>query len=565
MNKKSLPWIITAALVVVLGTGGVWYYKAKTAATPTNNFITGQVKYGNISKKVNATGTVQLPDQFNLSFGSKTKVTQINVQVGDTVKAGQILAQLDTKDINQQIVQSKAALSISQEKLIQLQQGPTQAQLASAQDAITKANSSLYNAQVNLQNLKNNPDANSVALQQATNALNSAQASYNAAKAQLDQQNAGPNSADLQAAQAQVSSASAAWSQAQTAASAATTNQSLQVAAQQAYSNYLSALSRLSDLQNPPTTAILQAQSGLQQAAASLYNAQVSLNNVKNNPNANDQAIQQATNSLNGAQADYNSAKAQLDELNAGPASTDLLTAQDQVAQNQASLTTVEDSLNDAEIVAPVDGIVTAVNGQLGEYPASGAFITLMATSSDIQVNVPVDEADIGGVKVGQAVQLNLPAYPDKTFNGSVTQVAPVATTANNVTTFSVTVTAPNTNNLAKPGMSANVAIIVAQKQNVLVVPSEAVQDTGTEQVVMVPPTSGSTRPQRKVVKIGVDDGTNAEVQQGLADGDQVIIGYRAQSSTQQGGSIMGGLGGGRAFGGGGGYRPGGAGGRPGN
>ncbi len=435
MNKKT-PWIIVGILAVILIGGGTWYYKAKTATT-TPNYMLGEVKRGNVARKINATGTIQYPTQYNLTFDGKSRLTKVNVNVGDSVKAGQDLAEVDGADANQQVLKAKASLTQAQNQLNQLKAGPTQVQLLSAQNAVADAQS----------------------------ALNSAQEAVN----------------------------------------------------------------------NPKPSQ--------------------------------DPAAAQST--LDAAQRKYNLAKAQLDQLNAGPNSNDVRNAQLNVQQAQASFASAQAALDQTKLVAPVDGIITAVNGKIGEYPGSGsgsgsgsggnsspAFIVLMGASSSMQIVVPADEADIGSVKVGQAVDITLSAFTDKHFKGSVAQVAPTGKTTNNVTTFDVTISADNKDNLMKAGMSANVAILIDQKQNVLMVPSEAVHGSGAGKTVLLPPAAGSKQPVSQSVEIGLDDGTNAEVISGLNEGQQVIIGFKAQRTTTQGSNSLSGnrsgMGGFGGFGGGG-------------
>ncbi len=483
MNKKSVPWIIAAALVVVLITGGIWYYRSKTASAATSNFITGQARIGNVTKKVNATGTVQLPSQYNLSFPGKGLLTQVNVAVGDTVKAGQALAQIDQTSAKQQVVQAQAALTQAQLKVSQLEAGPSQVSVLQAKDSLDRAQAALASAQSSLL------------------ALESYQTQANLAAA-IIKAGGQPGQSGNQLTSGQSASG------------------------QQSGSGGSPGLSTLQDYYLHPGDLTA--------------------------------AIQQATTTVSLAQNDYNLAQAQYSAATAGPSSSDLQSAGSQVTQAQANLTSAQAVLNNCTLTAPVDGIITAVSGQVGEYPqGSGAFIVLYGTSSNMQIDVSVDEADIGGVQVGQPAELTLAAYPDKTYAGKVIQVAPTGTTQNNVTTFDVTVSVPNQDNAMKSGMSANVSIIVARKQNVLVVPSEAVQDTGSQQIVLLPPADGSNRPQRQAVKIGIDDGTWAEVQQGLSEGDQVIIGYRDQASAQEtknrGFGGFGGMMGGGFYGGGGG------------
>lgn len=489
MNKKMVPWVISGVLVVVLIGGGLWYSKVKKASAATNNFITGTVKMGNVKQTVSATGTVEAPTEYNLTFGTNGKVTEIDVKVGDTVKAGQVLAKVDQTQAQQQVVQAQANLTQAQLKLSQLQAPPTQVSVLQAQDAVTKAQAAASSAQSNLQTLQSYTNA-------AT--LNAAIAS-----AQKDQ---------VQGSQGQGSQG-----------------------------------------QTPGYSTLVD---------------------YKNNPSDLTTAISQATNTYNNAQADLALANAQLAQVNAGPTSTDVQTAESQITSANANLASAQSNLSGTVLTAPVDGTVTAVNGLIGANSSGGGsgsssgssgFITLIPNTGTMQISVPVDEADIANVKVGQAADITLDAYPNKNFSGTVTQVNPTGTTQSGVTTFGVTVTVPNTNNLMKVGMSANVDIIVAEKDNVLTVPSMAVHDNGSTQTVLIAPAGGKGHPVSEPVTIGIDDGNNAQVLQGLQDGDQVIIGFKAQATTQsssnRGGFGGGGFGGGFMYRGGGGNFKGGAGG----
>ncbi len=468
MNKKLVPWIASGCLAVVLLVGGTWYFKVKSASAAPANYITATVKTGNIKKTVNATGTIQAPTQDNLSFSGSGKVTEIDVKVGDQVKAGQVLAKQDQTDAQNQVIQAQNTLTQAQLKLSELKAPPSQVSVLQGQDSLAKAQVNAASAQSALQTLQSykNADILQAAIDKAT---------------------------------------------------------------------------------------------GQEQATLQEY---------KDNPADLDAAISQAANNYTGAQDDLNLAKAQLAQTTAGPSSADLQLAQSQVSQAQASLAAAQSGLSSTTISAPVDGTIAAVNGQVGQSPSSGGssggngsgssgsnsssgFITLIGNSSTMQVVVPVDEADIDSVQANQSVDMTLDAYPDKHFTGSVTQVSPTGNTQSGVTTFDVTVSVPNDSSM-KPGMSANISIIVAQKQNVLTVPSMAVNDTGSAQTVSLVPADGSSRPERRQVQIGIDDGNNAEVLSGLQAGDQVVIGVRSQTSSGSQSGSRSGLGGfGGGFGGG--------------
>lgn len=147
-----------------------------------------------------------------------------------------------------------------------------------------------------------------------------------------------------------------------------------------------------------------------------------------------------------------------------------------------------------------------------------------------------VDEADIGGVKVGQRVTFTVDAYPDDTFQGYVTQVRQEATTTNNVVTYEVVISAPNNDLKLKPGLTANVNIYTNETKGVLSVPSKALRYTPEKETVggrkikdvtaknKVWTLEGNTLVAHSV-NIGVTDGTHTQILSGIKKGQKVITG----------------------------------------
>lgn len=111
---------------------------------------------------------------------------------------------------------------------------------------------------------------------------------------------------------------------------------------------------------------------------------------------------------------------------------------------------------------------------------------------AQMQAVVRVDELDIASVKLGQTVNTTLDAIPNKTFSGQVIKIANIGSASNGVTTYDVTVSINSPDNI-KVGMTANVNILVASKQDTLYLPIEAVQGTGTNRYVILPSASDSS------------------------------------------------------------------------
>ena len=169
-----------------------------------------------------------------------------------------------------------------------------------------------------------------------------------------------------------------------------------------------------------------------------------------------------------------------------------------------------------------------------------------------MRVIADIDEADIGGVKEGQRVTFTVDAFPDDVFNGTVTQVRQQATTESNVVTYEVVISARNDDLKLMPGLTANVTIFTAEKNNVLAVPSKALRFQPTEAMLADGESIESVEAEQKVwkregkvfkaiaVKTGTSNGILTEILSGLSEGDEVITefqisgGEEASSGQQQ-------------------------------
>ena len=248
------------------------------------------------------------------------------------------------------------------------------------------------------------------------------------------------------------------------------------------------------------------------------------------------------------------------------------------VAQNQVN--TAQHNLDNATLTAPHAGVVTAINGAVGGMTTGGGsgssgggggsaegFIQIVDRSS-LQVQANVNESDIGGVAVGQAVSFTVNAYGSRTFHGTVGAIAPLGQNASNVVTYPVTINVdmksiPGANVL--PGMTASVTITIATHSNALLVPVDAInfaqastqissseRDAALSQAQQMKAglqsggTGGSksnmtasfvlepanNRWTAKPVVLGLTDGTSYEVLSGLTLGESVAVGVQGGGTT---------------------------------
>lgn len=295
-----------------------------------------------------------------------------------------------------------------------------------------------------------------------------------------------------------------------------------------------------------------QAKANLSQAKANLLRSQVSLSDAERNYQRYKTLMEKeliARSDFDTALTNYESAKAQVELAKA------------QVSQAEATLRVAEINLAHTRIVSPVNGVVVSRNVDVGQtVAASFQTPTLFSIAQDLtkmKVVSSVVEADIGMVKEGQEVEFTVDAYREHTFKGKVSEVRIAPITVQNVVTYEVIILVDNPEHKLKPGMTANVSIIVASKQDVLKVPNTALRFRMPEGVVKDEspqvrqqgqrdakgkrPEPGQAtvwllkdgKPKRVTFKTGLSDGQFTEViSEELSEGDEVIVQYISKKKT---------------------------------
>ncbi len=447
------------AAVILVAAVAIFGWKSSTAsAATTTSPQTVTVQRGTIVATVNAAGNVSAPGQASIAFQSSGRVAQVAVQIGDTVKQGQLLMQLDTTDL---------ALALK----------TAQTNLAGAQAAYDASQVTLQyavkTAQANLAGAQANYDGAKITNSQNPNQLIVAKAALDKAVAALQQ---------AQAAYDKIGGASL--------PGIGMTSQSL--ALQQASIDYQTALG------NYNITAAGINDNALKSAQAALDNAQTALDQAKSNLDT----------STRTAQATLDNAKAAVDQA--------------------------QRNLDNATIYAPFDGVVSAVNYSAGDSAGSSTAVTV-TDLSNLQVKVTVAEVDMAKLKVGDTAQMTLDALPGRTFQAQVLAIGPVGTITSGVVNYPVTVQIAHADNSVKPGMTANLAVTVDQRTDVLLVPSRAIRTQGNQKLATVL-ADGQTK--TVPVKTGLSNDTSVEVTSGLQAGDVVVVNQTQPRAPAAGGGF---------------------------
>jgi len=211
-------------------------------------------------------------------------------------------------------------------------------------------------------------------------------------------------------------------------------------------------------------------------------------------------------------------------------AERELAVSEQQVEAARASLAYATAQVGYARITAPISGVVASVATEEGETVAASfaapTFLTLLDPSR-LEVWAYVDETDIGRVRNGQTARFTVDTYGDEEFEGRVTAVHPKAEIRDNVVDYVTVVQFQRPKNRTlRPEMTTTVRVALATRSNVLAVPIRAVHWQGTRAYVLVPrPSDNTTAPDRRWVTPGLKDESYWEILNGLAEGDEVLVG----------------------------------------
>ena len=372
-----------------------------------------EVVRGDLAISVSGSGNIEVSDEGKLAFGVGGRIDKIYVEEGDKVTGGDVLARLDTDDLELALTQAEVALTTQQ-----------------------------------------------VAIAQAQVAVDTAE--YN-----LDEARDLYTWPDIEEAQDDVDDA-------------------------ETFLNYAIERSLSSE-----TLAYAQARLDAAEAA------------------------------LNAKIMSYDTEEVAIEKMEVAVAEQSLALSRLSLEQAQQSLEYAQEQLDEATITALFDGIIAKIYFEEGEVipppTMASQVIIYLVDLTTIELNVEVDEIDIPGVKPGQRAIIDVDALPDVEFEGEVLTISPVAKEEAGVILYEVKIgfNVPEDSGL-KVGMSAETDIVIAERNDVLLVPSRAItKDSKGNPIVMV---VVNEQTEERPVVTGISDGFDTEIIDGLNEGEVVVV-----------------------------------------
>ncbi len=505
MGTRMRRWLLLALLLLPLAAC------RRGAKEPAWEVVS--VERGPIAARVTAVGNLQAQRQVQLLALAAGRVTEVRVQPGDRVEAGELLIQLDDADAQLAVRQAEVALRQAELNLERLTQGASEAEVAAAQAALKQA-------EANLRRLKEGPLPEELA----------------AARAAVE-------SARLNLEQTQRQTADAVERARLSLEQAANNLRNAQDRYSQVYWDNRQLEERGFELTDAQKQAETEAWRAVQNAEAEMEKARLAyeeaLASQEAQVRAAEQQLRQAEANLKklqqpalpeeiaAAEAQVEEARLRLAALTGDADPRDLEQARLQVEQARIGLEQARRQLEKTRVTAPFAGVVAQVLVEEGQWIGTGTPVLVLQDVSRLYTVVEVDEIDIGRVAPGQAAELTFDALPDRPLEGRVVRIYPQPGQSGGVVTYPVEVELTETDPVLRPGMTVNVAIRVQEKANALLIPRRAVEYEGGRPYVwrvLGKGRDGAPRREKVYVTLGLRNEAQVEVLEGLQEGDRVAV-----------------------------------------
>jgi HlyD family secretion protein len=389
-----------------------------------------------------------------LSFKAAGRVQDVLVEEGELVTAGQELAELDTAELQRSVLQAEAKVRSAQAELAKAQAGARPEEIASAEAAVAIFDARIQAAEEAASVVEGDLATAQADVQAAQDAvaviqgeLAAAQARLAGAQAALAKLLAGATPREIQIAQKQVDLANKEWTRLERKRDETRNVIEGEIAAAETKVEIAKLqLQKLTDAARTEDVAaakaqVSQAQADVQTTTAQLAQARVEVTKAQASVQTVEAQLAQADAEVESAKAQALQAQAQLDLVKAGTRPEDIAVAEAAVAQAEAALAEAQNAVEDAVLRAPFAGTVGAVLVDEGESVSAQVPVIRLGDLTQLQVETEdLSEVDVDQVSIGHQAIVTADALGGDTFQGTVSQVAPVATDHHGDTVYTVTV-----------------------------------------------------------------------------------------------------------------------------
>ena len=534
---KKPTFIVSSIIIIVILISGYAYFNR--TKKPDYDFIIA--KRANLTQEVSVTGRVKPAESIDLAFEKSGRVSHIYVNIGNKVKMGDVLVSLENAEFAAQLAQAEAGVE-SAKKTLKQYQAAYEVQLAklaelkqgARPEEIKIQEVKVENAKVNLEEAKRNMVDK---IQGAYTA--SDDAIRNKADQLFDNPRSAPKinfalnnyqlQADLESGRLSIESTLTSWKSSLDILTISTNLTTYIGTAKTNLDQIKSFLDKAALAVNGLTTGLGLSQTTIDTYKSNISTARANVNTAATNFVAAEEKLKTAESNLTLAENELILEKAgptteqiAAQEAQAREAEANIASQEALIKQAEANAQNIQAQLAKTILRSPINGIVTKQEAKTGEIVSANVSVVSIISEAKFEIEANVPEVDIAKIKINDSADITLDAYGQNVvFQAKVIKIDPTETIIEGVATYKVTLQFEKEDERLKPGMTANVNILVDRRENVIAVPQRAVVTENGNKTVKI--LEGETIKETDV-KTGLrgSDG-NIEILEGVKEGDKVI------------------------------------------
>ncbi|MEK7400183.1 MAG: efflux RND transporter periplasmic adaptor subunit [Candidatus Poribacteria bacterium] len=509
--KKAIVIIVIFALLIGMV---VYAYVIKDKQKPKEGMAGGRgpmsvpvetmkVADSDIVKKILVTGTINARAEVNIYPKQSGEIVKLLVDKGDRVKAGQILAEIDS--VSFQIQERQADADLDNAKATYQKSSPvafikSETDFKQAKSNVDRLKSALRQAELDLD----------LQIKQADLQVKKANSDLKIAQARLDAATKGAREQELEPVKARMDNAKRSLDRMQALLADEMVSKDQVETAQLQYDIYNAQYSLLKEGLRPEDMDVLKEQ--VEAAKTALESA------VENK-----KLVDIKKTNLDSAKAQVDSAQAAFEQALATKDASiwkkDLDQAESAVKKAEASLDLVKQRVNESIVRASINGVIAQRFMDKGDTATTTKPFFTIVDAEVVKITAKVPERDIVDIKLNQEAIIKPDAYPGQIFKGKVTNISPIID--RETQTCDIEITTSNPDYKLKPGMFARIELTTSEHKNVPLIPIEAMVKEGDETFVYV---IGDGKAVKKKIETGITDGVKIQVVSGLNSGDEFIM-----------------------------------------
>lgn len=506
--KVFIPIIIVVIIIVV----GFFFFGKDNAQE--YEFIVASKD--TLIQEVNVTGNVEPAESVDLAFEKGGRVSYIYVEIGDKVNIGQSLMQLNNSELIAQLNEAKANVEIQKAKLDELKRGTRPEEIQVKEAELDKAQQDLNNYYASSIDVLNDAYAKADdAVGTKTDELFTNDYSDNPQLTFTVSDSRAKNEVKQYRSLSTIKLNE--WNNELQSIKVNSSDEKIE----QALKNTKEYLNIIRDFMAKALTAVDNA-AGVSASTINTY--KTNINTGRTNVNTAFTSVSDQEQNIAAQKITVEKVQNELDLILAGTVSEQITAQEAQVKQTEAKKQNIQAQLTKTAIRSPINGIITNQDTKVGEIISANTAIVSVISEANWEIKTDVPEADIAKIEIGDKAKLTLDAYgEDVKFSATVILIDPAETVIEGVSNYKVTLHFDEKDERIRSGMTANLDILTAEKENVIAIPQRAVISKNGDKIVRILKDDETIEEVNVITGIRGSYG-NIEIIKGISEGDRVII-----------------------------------------